>query len=44
MEEKASLIFRKNGLKQDIAFLSIEVLWGAVGRKRGAFENYKLPK
>ena len=36
--------FQKNGLKQDIVFLSVEVLRGAAGRKRGTFENYKLPK
>ena len=36
--------FQKNGLKQAIVFLSVEVLRGAAGRKRGTFENYKLPK
>ena len=41
---KSMTNFQKNGLKQDIVFLSLEVLRGAAGRKRGAFENYKLPK
>ena len=36
--------FQKNGLKQAIVVLSVEVLRGAAGRKRETFENYKLPK